>query len=319
MHRPSEFWDAQVLTRQRHNEGWLAHLPVRLYVNEAISRRTPSLWPMDWLRDVRGTSTWSRGLSIGCGNGGLERELIRKSLCSRVDAFDGSMVSLSVAAASAAAEGMGSDIHYFAADFNAAQLPPRTYDVVFCQQSLHHVAALEHLLSQIRRTLRRNGFLYFDEYIGPSRDAWTDAHLAAQRAVYAAIPREWRLYDEVAFPIETGDPSEGVRADEIMASVMVGFDIVERRDYGGSLLAVLVPLIDWSVAPETLLVELIEEEKRMREAGAPSYYTIVLARPKRWLDGLKAKRRYRELALDPRVVRLTDLATGWDVQAPRHM
>lgn len=293
MVKPTEFWDQQIVSRERHEQGWLARLPVRLYVNESISRQQPSIWPVDWLRQRRGNKVWRRGLSIGCGDGSLERALIKTNLCERLDALDGSMGSLATATRAAREEGLADRIHYFAADFNTLQLPRSTYDVVFCNQSLHHVTALEYLMVQIRRALTEGGTLYIDEYIGPSRDAWSEQRIAAQRAIYASLPREWRLTEELVYPVEEADPSEAVRSEEILRVLQTSFDVQERRDYGGTLLALLVPMIDWTRAPETLVDDLIAREREMLAAGAQSYYTIVLGRPRRGMRGLISDWRQR--------------------------
>lgn len=279
--KATDFWDQQIVTRERHEEGWLLRLPVRLYVNESVSRRQPPLWPIDWLREYRGEKVWKRGLSIGCGGGELERAVVRSGLCEQIDAFDGSLGSLAVATREAAAEGMSSRIHYFAGDFNTIKLPRQRYDVVFCHQSLHHVARLERLFSQIRRTLTPDGTLYIDEYIGPSRFHWTPDKLAAQRAIHAMLPREWVKESTLHYPIEVEDPSEAIRSDEIIPNLEVGFEIEERRDYGGNVLAILVPAINWSAAPESLLVNLIEAEKALLTSGEESWYTVVMARPRK--------------------------------------
>lgn len=299
--KATDFWDEQIITRGRHEGGWLLRLPVRLYVNASVSRREPPLWPLDWLCEQRGSNVWKRGLSIGCGGGEFERAVIRNSLCEQVDAFDGSLGSLAAAKGKAAAEGLASRIQYFAADFNSIALPRHRYDVVFCHQSLHHVARLEWLFSQIRRTLTPDGTLYIDEYIGTSRFHWTPDKLVTQRAIHAMLPRDWVREPELHYPVEAHDPSEAVRSDEIMPNLEIGFEIEERRDYGGNLLAILVPAINWSAAPESLLDNLIAAEKALLAAGAESWYTVVMAKPKsgrrpelEW-KGLRARNKARAL------------------------
>lgn len=43
---------------------------------------------------------------------------------------------------------------YEVADLNTAKLPKETYDVVYVHAALHHVFQLEHLLDQIKQTLK---------------------------------------------------------------------------------------------------------------------------------------------------------------------
>ena len=109
---------------------------------------------------------------------------------------------------------------------------------------MHHVAKIERLAGTILRTLRRGGLLYIDEYIGPSRRDWNDALIAPHRAVFARVPAEAKLCDPLPLPIHPTDPSEAIRSSDIMPQLERGFRILERRDYGGTILSVLFPSID---------------------------------------------------------------------------
>ena len=83
---------------------------------------------------------------------------------------------------------------------------------------------------------------------------------------------------------EPEDPSEAPRSNEIISQLRHGFTILERRDYGGTLLSVIFPYVDWSRAPATLVDSLIEAEKELLRSGQPHYHAIVVAAPKRgWL------------------------------------
>jgi SAM-dependent methyltransferase len=244
----TDFWDgANGIREERTNACWLAKPTVRQYVNERIGVDRP-LWPLNWFKSLY-PNKFARGLSIGCGAGALERALIDLDVCETIDAFDGAVGALHDAQSNKSTP----RIRYYAADFNHAQFRPNTYDIVFFNQSLHHVARLEYLLSQVARTLKPNGLLYIDEYVGPSRHEWTTSQLAAHQAIYSLLPRHWRLYDRVPPPIEYNDPSEAIRSSEILTQIELGFDVLERRDYGGTLLSILVPVMNWNAAPEEFL------------------------------------------------------------------
>ncbi|HUP48464.1 MAG TPA: hypothetical protein VNA04_06715 [Thermoanaerobaculia bacterium] len=81
------FWDREVI--ETRHVSWLEHPLVRDYVNDVIGG-----WPMDWFERRLGRRRFERALSIGCGSGALERDVILRGICRRVDAFDGSVTSL---------------------------------------------------------------------------------------------------------------------------------------------------------------------------------------------------------------------------------
>ena len=186
----TKFWDAEVVER-RHSE-WMGCLEVRESLHTLIGGHEGS-WPLDWLEKRLAGRRLPRALSIGCGTGALERDLVRRGISERVDAFDGSVGSLAIARAEAQREGFADRLRYFAADFNEPVLPHGAYDLMLFHHSLHHVGKLEKLLPAVMHALKPDGYLYLDEYVGPSRHYWNDERFARQRALYKQlVPREAR-------------------------------------------------------------------------------------------------------------------------------
>lgn len=276
MRDATSFWDRE-MSAPTH-VSWLENDVVRRYVNHSMTgSETQSA--VEWFH-ARFPQRFDRGLSIGCGSGGLERDLVQRGVCARMDAFDGSMASLAIAQQEAVRAGLSNSIHYFAADFNDPVLPKNAYDIVFVHQALHHVAELERLYAVILESLKSGGLLYFDEYIGPSRFDWNDRLILPHRAVYDRLPASVRTQETLLYPIQPDDPSEAFRSSEIMELATIGFEPVERLDYGGNLLSVLFPAIDWSNAGAELVERLIATEKKWLRTGERPYHTVLIAKAK---------------------------------------
>lgn len=286
----SGFWDDQLISQERRDANWMARPDVRDYINMLIGAGRP-LWPLHWLLSEFPLK-FSKGLSVGCGSGNFERSVIELNVCETVDAFDGAVHSLYVARKEAEARGWEKRLRFYAADFNAPVLLRGHYDIVFFNQSLHHVARLERVFAAVLRALKPGGVLFIDEYIGPSRHEWSPQILAFQQAIYALLPADWRLEPRLAAPIEEHDPSEAIRSSEIVEQLAIGYDIVGRRDYGGTLLSLLVPKINWDVAPATFDKNLIAAEREWLHCHDQSYYTVAIARPKGGIRGALARVRY---------------------------
>jgi SAM-dependent methyltransferase len=272
------FWDEEAAARRHIN--WMADPAVRRYLNTLIGGSEHD-WPFNWFVRYLNGRRFSRALSIGCGTGALERDLIRRGIADRVDAFDGSTLAVLKAKTEAIAEGYGDAIHYFATDFNEPALPASAYDAVFFHHSLHHVAKLEKLMRAILHTLKPGGLMYLDEYVGPSRAWWTDERFQFERDLFfELVPPEARRVPTLPLPVVFEDPSEGVRSGEIAKQLALGFDLLETRGYGGNLLSVICPAVLWEHAPEGLLDRLIAEETRLLAGGTPPYLAIIVATPK---------------------------------------
>jgi SAM-dependent methyltransferase len=192
-----------------------------------------------------------RALTLGCGHGELERGLAQYNFASLHDGIDIAEGAVAEARRLANAAGMNK-LHYHVADLNSVRLPRYHYDVVFGIASIHHISALEHLLIQVSQTLKPNGYLVLDEYIGPNQFQWSDAQLALINEQLALMPE--RLRTTVSEPrhlkgflrrhtveeMNSVDPSEAVRSADILPLVSSIFDIVEVKGCGGSLLHLLL-------------------------------------------------------------------------------
>jgi SAM-dependent methyltransferase len=283
----TEFWDREVV--QPQHSSWLHDWWLREYANTLIGGDIP-LWPMDWFQRWLRGRTFGRALTIGCGTGGLERDLVRRDLVESIDAFDGSVGSLAMAAKMAADEGLQSRIHYFAADFNAPALPKGVYDLVLFQESAHHVLRLEKLFHAVLGALKPDGLVYMDEYVGPSRFEWSEAMMEPYRRIYETVDPALRAWPKIDAPVMIDDPSEAVRSSEIERQLGVGFETVQRRPYGGNLLSILYPAL--RSLPEDVRKSLLDEEQRWLASGAPAFSVVLVAKPKRGLRRMMARVHY---------------------------
>lgn len=295
----ASFWDQQVVAPQSNT--WLDDPIVHDYANRLIGRGEP-IWSAEWFMQWIGTRRFDRALSVGCGGGALERALIERDIVHRIDAFDGSLTSLHVAQREAASAGMSQRIGYFASDFDHPVLPAATYDLVLFHQSAHHVRQLERLFRAVLAALTPDGVVYLDEYVGPARLDWTPRLIGPQREIFHTLPADLRLTDELLYPIHPDDPSEAVRSSEIEGRLRIGFEIVERRPYGGTLLSLVYPLLRRDRMTDAIRQHLIEEERRLMDGGLPPFYAVMVARPRRGNARRFAHLMYPVLAVTSRVV-----------------
>jgi len=189
------------------------------------------------------------GLSLGCGSG--QKELTWTSRCrfAVLDAYDLSPSRIVYARDQAQAAGR-TEINYQVGNASELPFPAEHYDVIFVDQALHHFSPLEPLLLRIRRALKPEGYLIASEFIGPSRFQWTDRQLEVINGTLAILPHRFRrrwsdgsLKSQVHRPswltMKLGDPSEAIESARIVPLLEKHFEIVERRDYGGTIVHML--------------------------------------------------------------------------------
>jgi len=270
-------------------------------VQQAINRRVtgdPAQTPLAWFFErIRGERPLplDRVLVLGCGGGGLERQLAAAGWVREIVGIDLSPRVLEHATAAAVAAGL-STIRYLPGDMNRLTLDEAPFDVVLGVSAVHHCAALEALCEAVERLLLPAGWFYLDEYVGPSRFQWTDAQLHHAnllldllpddlvRTVNGQIRRNFRRVP--AAEVASFDPSEAVRSDEIAAVVAQRFQLLERRGYGGALLHLQLAQIAQNfltaadrTRADLYLDRLIAAEDRLRHAGRiDDDFMVIVAR-----------------------------------------
>lgn len=230
-------------------------------------------------------------LSVGCGTAAKERAIARQLPDRRFVGIDISAETVERARREIAGEGL-ENLRLEVGDFNALELPPRTYRAVLGLGAIHHIEALESFWKACALGLARDGAVLAQEYVGPDRFQWTAAQIeAGDRALRELVPAEHRPHHEriVPTPVETMlalDPSEAVRSSEILASCeAAGFRI---EGYAGAGCALLQPVLmyqidtfdprDW--AHNHVLSGLFREEDRLMRAGVlGDDFAAFVARP----------------------------------------
>jgi GT2 family glycosyltransferase/2-polyprenyl-3-methyl-5-hydroxy-6-metoxy-1,4-benzoquinol methylase len=236
-----------------------------------------------------------RGLSLGCGNGVVERAALAIGLCERFDAFDLSAEAISVAEQEADRAGVASRITYRIADLNTIELAADTYDFAIAAQSLHHVEGLEHVLDEVAASLTDDGIFIVQEYVGPSRFQSSEEAIELMNRVLDALPEELRLEPGTktvrrafrpasAEAVAAADPSEAIRSAEIVPLLEERFEIVYRADFGGTLLhlplAGILVNFDPDDPKDAALVDLMSlyEETLIERGALKSDFTYIAAR-----------------------------------------
>lgn len=236
-----------------------------------------------------------RMLSVGCGDGDLERHLMRIDTSTTCDAFDIAPAAIDRAIAAAAAEGFGG-IRYRCADIETLQLEEGVYDAAWFNGSLHHIQALERVLDRVRYSLKPGGLLFVNEYVGANhfnfppvqREAILHAfHLIPQRHRLSFIPATFgQVATQAPIPdpeeVRRADPSEAIRSQDIVAVIASMFDVVAMNACGGTIMQFLLSGIAGNFReenPSSMLVldMLLKIEDTLIDTGALGSDFVVIA------------------------------------------
>ncbi len=234
-------------------------------------------------------------LALGVGMAFTEEHLLRNDYAQHIVAYEMSATAVERAKQRLSEAGLGDRIEMRAADVLEDNLPDASFDAVFVQAAIHHFYRIDDMFELMHRVLRPGGLLVYDEYVGPDLHVWDkevidlldelnaclapqyrwDWHVQAERREGPKPSKEWMLQH---------DPSEGVHASRILPLTYQWFDVIDRADYGGTILrpffSGILRNFDWADPKDQTVARLIVLIERLltRHSVIPHYQTSIVAR-----------------------------------------
>jgi ubiquinone/menaquinone biosynthesis C-methylase UbiE len=261
----------------------------------AGDKKIPATQWIAWIKEKYAQTPFLMGLSLGCGDGSLERHAIQYNICHQIDAYDNSKNSIEVAKQFCKDNNLESLIHYHHEDINEIILEKNKYDIVFIGSALHHFENLEYIFNEIKKGLKSDGLLVINEFIGPTQFQWNDKQLKIINDLLNLLPENFKI-DRTSGEIKTKvdkpsiesmnnlDPSEAIRSSEIIPVLSQYFNIIERVDYGGTILHLLLYAIvdnfEGSNEKDICILKMLGyiEDLLISEKVLSSDFTIIVAK-----------------------------------------
>jgi SAM-dependent methyltransferase len=263
------------------------------YINPSVSGDKDVGWLEAIKRDYYPDAV-GRALSLGCGGGALELQGIHWEIAKCFEGYDASSGAIELARKNAEEAKISQHLAYIVADLNKAKFEENRYDAVFASQSVHHIEALEHYMAQVVGALKKDGLFIVNEFVGPNQFQWSEPQLFHANRLLNLLPDELRIgirggkfIEAIDRPgidhMNATDPTEAIRSADILSALDSNFELVEKRDFGGTLLHLILNNIAGNFTESTAHIELLEmlisEEKRLIEKKEiVSDFTLVIAK-----------------------------------------
>jgi len=256
----------------------------------------PQLGGVNWYGFIHrhcGPHPLDLGLSVCCGEGAVERNLVRTGICRACEGMDISPEAVAYSRDLAQRSGL-STITYRIGDVEKEKLEPARYDLVVGWMGLHHLTKLGRVFSQVERALRPGGAFIVNEYIGPARFQMPALQVELINEWLRQLPEELRLtvsgqvrgvfVRPTVAEVVARDPSEAVSSDRVLPELQERFAIAQRVDYGGVLLQWVLADLTQNFDPgnaehRAWLQRLYEAEREVLRSGTlASDFTFIIAR-----------------------------------------
>ncbi len=208
-----------------------------------VSRHFSSLLRVAQERNLK----FENGLTLGCGAGRCERDLVSRGVCRSFHGID--ISEEAIAAAREIAKEQNLPLTYEVADLNFVELPEKRFDLVVAQTCLHHVLFLERVAEQAWHSLKSNGYLWIHDYVGETQQQYDPKRLSIMNQVLAVLPEKFRknkingrLVTEIKRPEpgHLGSPFESIRSGEIVPVFQRWFTIEWKLEFD-AFLRLVVP------------------------------------------------------------------------------
>lgn len=191
-----------------------------------------------------------RALSLGCGTGEKELAWARTGQFAKIDAFDISDTRINKAVSRGREEQLDEILNFFVADVRKFPFHAEQYDLIIAEGILHHLAPLDVIVQQIQQGLKRDGYLVVNDFVGPSRFQWTGTQLGVVNALLTLLPHRFqkrrdgsikrKVYKPGWLGMWLSDPSEAAESSRIVQNLLKFFSVLETKDYGGTVLHLLL-------------------------------------------------------------------------------
>ena len=188
------------------------------------------------------------GLSLGCGTGQRELKWAAQGKFETIEAIDLSKSRIEMARKQAKTKGFDNILNYRVGDVYKIELTHSFYDAIFVEGSLHHFSPLNKILQKIYNLLKPDGHFIVNEFVGPARFQWTDKQLQVINGLLSIFPKKYKsllgnsnrkktnIFRPSKLRMILGDPSEAVESSKILPYLYEIFEVVEIKEYGGTIL-----------------------------------------------------------------------------------
>lgn len=289
--KAEKYWDerAEQLSRVPPRTRWWDDETTRRHINAVVVGEAVDGVHVGFhmrIASAFGGRAVDRAVSVGCGTGTKEMDLIHRGVVRHFDLYEISQSSIDAGLAAAEQQGISDRLTFHHADAFQASVDGR-YELVYWNNALHHMPDVFDALRWSYRALSAGGLLALDDYVGPSRFQWTDTNLKWANRVRSGLPERLlrspyepgkAVSMEVVRPTPESvievDPSEAMDSERTLGALREVFGEFEYMPTGGALYHLALNDIFWNfTSAEDMdhLRQILLMDQLLAETGTTQY------------------------------------------------
>ena len=289
------YWSEKAKQKRLSRTRWWESAIVLRHINRIVCGQPVDGFSKGLRLELRELGmVFEHGVSVGCGNGTKEFDLMTEGIVKRFTLFELSTERSKQARDKAETLGLSDRVQLVQGDCFFYEFSEGV-DLVHWNNSLHHMLDTRRAVEWSFDILTPGGVFYMDDFVGPTRFQWSDEALRLGTRIRGILPKDYlrNPYQEgsdipagVARPdprkLEASDPSEAADSGGIIRSIRECFPDAKIKLTGGLIyhttLNDILHNIDESDEKDRAILQLllIIDELSLN-SGVESQYAAALA------------------------------------------
>lgn len=210
---------------------WWESPTIIRHINKTICGEYIDGWNAGALRLLKHRQGgYETAISIGCGEGTKEMMLLESDLVQKFVCFELAKERIIEGRQLAEKKGLQDRILFVYGDFFTSKYSEQSYDMVFWDNSLHHMMDAHKAVKKTYEILKPGGVFFCNDFVGKSKFQWSDMELAIVNGIRMSLDEKifqksnGEIYKRlVSRPsidsMNRSDPSEAADSNSILPAI----------------------------------------------------------------------------------------------------
>lgn len=179
---------AKIQNNKKFRLRWWESPTIIRHVNHTICGEYIDGWNAGAIRLLRHKmGGYKTAISIGCGEGTKEMMLLERNLVQKFACFELAKERIIKGRELAEKRGLQDRIMFFNEDFFISKYSEQSYDMVFWDNSLHHMMDAYKAVKKSYEILNPGGVFFCNDFVGKSKFQWSDMELAIVNGIRMSL------------------------------------------------------------------------------------------------------------------------------------
>jgi len=238
------------------------------------------------IRSISNNTFYHNAISVGCGKGNKEMDLIESGIVEHFDLYELSEKALEIGKLDAEKRGLSQNLSFHLGDAFKIVDKRVCYDFVYWDNALHHMPDVDFAIRWSKDILSENGCFFMFDYIGPSRFQWSDKQMHLLKEILENIDDSYFLIPDSDFmwkkeasrstleEMINADPSEAADSDNIVPAFHKHFPTGTLIPLGGLVYVLGLDGIIVNIKEEDPLLDKLLRMDALLSKQSHNYYAV---------------------------------------------